>query len=307
MAMAVLAVASSSTHASPLNILFVGNSYTYGHDDPVQSYNSANVTDANGTGYGGVPGIFKQMAAQSGFACNVTIEAVADYTLKDQYENESSIIGNSQWNIVVLQGNSTEALPTARGGTPANFDTYASDLRGLVLSKNSSALLFLYETWASPTSVNDQGYDSGLSGLEEMTADLHAAYAHAGQAYGFNGVAPVGDAFLEAINQGDATYDPSNSSIPGYDLWNASDIRHASVYGSYLAAAVLYAELTGKNPTLLPYAGSAAQTFGISQANALSLEEIAEESIPEPSASALLIGGSMALLYGFRKPRLKLS
>jgi hypothetical protein len=303
---AVFALLCANAHASPVNILFVGNSFTYGHDEPVESYNSANVTDANGTGYGGVPGIFKQMASQTGFACNVTIEAVADYTLQDHYENKSAIIGSSQWNIVILQGNSTEPLPTAHGGNPSNFDQYAAALRNLVLSYNSAAALYLYQTWASPTSVQNQGYDSGLSGLEEMQSDLRSAYAYADRTYAFNGVAQVGDAFLNAILQGDATWDPTNSSIPGYDLWD-TDERHASVYGSYLAAATIYAEVTGRDATGVPYAGSAAQALGISQADALSLEEIADESIPEPGTSALVIGGAMVLLSNFREPRRKTS
>lgn len=297
--MAVFALTSTHADASPVNILFVGNSFTFGHDEPVESYNAANVTDANGTGYGGVPGIFKQMAAQTGFACNVTIEAVADYTLQDHYQNKSAIIGSSQWNIVVLQGNSIEPLPTARGGDPSNFDQYAAALRNLVLSYNSAASLYLYQTWASPTSVQNQGYDSGLTGLEEMQSDLHSAYAFADRTYGFNGVAQVGDAFMNAILQGKATSDPTNNSIPGYDLWD-TDERHASVYGSYLAAATIYAEVTGMNATAIPYSGSAAQALGISQVDALSLEQIADESIPEPGASLLLIGGAMAILGGCR-------
>jgi hypothetical protein len=295
---AIVLACTTTAYASPVNILFVGDSFTYGHDEPVESYNSANVTDANGTGYGGVPGIFKQMATQMGFACNVTIEAVADYTLQDHYENKSAIIGSSQWNTVILQGNSIEALPTAHGGDATNFDQYAAALRNLVLSYNSAASVYLYETWASPTSVQNQGYDSGLAGLEEMTSDVRSAYADADQAYGFNGVAPVGDAFLNAILQGKATWDPGNSSVPGYDLWD-TDNRHASVLGSYLAAATIFAEVTGDNPTNIPYSGSAAQALGISQADALSLEEIAEQAVPEPATSVLLVGGAMALC-GFR-------
>src|SRR5262249_7380247 len=157
-------------------------------------------------------------------------------------------------------------------------------LKTLAQTKNSSAHVYLYETWASPTSRDNQGYDPGLTGLQEMQSDLQQAYLYADQTGGFTGVSPVGDAFLRAIADGQATPDPPNPSLPGYDLWKATDIRHASIYGSYLAAAVFYDQLTGKDPTQLPYSGSAAQSFGISQSNALSLERVAAEIVPEPNS-----------------------
>ena len=52
-------------------ILFVGNSFTYGGFDPAMHYNAVNVTDLNGTGYGGVPGIFKQLTVEAGLAYDV--------------------------------------------------------------------------------------------------------------------------------------------------------------------------------------------------------------------------------------------
>lgn len=75
--------------ADPVDILFIGNSYTFGRIDPVMSYNTDNVTDltspARGgsftdtTGslpfephpWGGVPGIFKQLTDQAGLDYNV--------------------------------------------------------------------------------------------------------------------------------------------------------------------------------------------------------------------------------------------
>lgn len=77
--------------ADAISILFVGNSYTFGRVDPVQSYNAANVHDLTaafnavshtGTNsypvgstaggwfephpWGGVPGVFKMMTDQPG-------------------------------------------------------------------------------------------------------------------------------------------------------------------------------------------------------------------------------------------------
>jgi hypothetical protein len=82
--LALVGLLPLTAHAAPIDVLFVGNSYTFGRVDPVMSYNAANVTDltaperggtfANTTGsnafephpWGGVPGIFKQLTVQVG-------------------------------------------------------------------------------------------------------------------------------------------------------------------------------------------------------------------------------------------------
>src|SRR4030095_12403220 len=96
-------LAASTLHAAPPSILFVGNSYTFGRIDPVLSYNSANVDDMtrprpdlpdpnfNETGgtrgwephpWGGVPGVFKQLADQAGVEFNVSMSTRNAATLR---------------------------------------------------------------------------------------------------------------------------------------------------------------------------------------------------------------------------------
>ncbi|WNG30526.1 cell division protein FtsK [Cystobacter fuscus] len=268
------------------SILFVGNSFTHGHEEPVYSYNKGAITDANNSGQGGVPGIFKKLTAQAGLAYDVTLETVSGETLSGHYATKAAIIGRA-WNTVVLQENSTRPLPTARGGNPTDFFTAANDLRNLVLTANPAARLFLYETWASPTSVSAQGYTSGIAGLQAMQSDLRTAYFKAYDDFDFTGVARVGDGFLRTVEQGLA--DPSNGTSAGtFKLWSTSDNRHASKYGSYLAAAVLYAKITGGDPRNLSVgAGSAAAELGIGATDASNLNRIAYESatLPDPIGS----------------------
>lgn len=45
LALLLTALAVTSTHAEPISVLFVGNSYTFGRVDPVMSYNTAGVRD----------------------------------------------------------------------------------------------------------------------------------------------------------------------------------------------------------------------------------------------------------------------
>jgi hypothetical protein len=48
------------------NVLFIGNSYLFGSGSPLRYYRANTVTDLNGTGFGGVPAVFKLLANQSG-------------------------------------------------------------------------------------------------------------------------------------------------------------------------------------------------------------------------------------------------
>lgn len=281
----------------PIEILFVGNSFTHGHVAPAQTYSSGLITDANGSGYGGVPGIFKQFTLEEGLSYQVTIEAVGGEDLQGHYQTKSAIIGQPGWDVVVLQEQSTLPLPPSHGGNPGLYYTGAENLRNLILSNNPAAEIYLYETWASPTSVANQGYTNS-GGLQAMQDDLRDATYNVYYGLGLTGVARAGEAFLRAVNQGVADPNPANGITPGMvNLW-AADSRHASAYGSYLAAAVLYAEITGADPRSLSVgAGSAAAGLGLDATAADSLNRIAyeitalpdPEPLPQPAKSPVLV------------------
>ena len=124
------------------SFLFVGNSFTFGRVDPVMSYNTDNVRDltapvsgttfANPTGsnpyephpWGGVPGIFEAFASQVGLELDVAISARNAATLQGQYLNSNPAgwdlrgnVASQSWDVVVLQDNSTQPLPTGRTPT----------------------------------------------------------------------------------------------------------------------------------------------------------------------------------------------
>ncbi len=131
---------SAPVVGSATTILFVGNSYTFGRVDPVMSYNAANVhdltapvpgtsfTSTNGTNafephpWGGVPGIFKAFTDQAGIAYDVSLSARNAATLQGHYTNSNpggwdlrGNIASKPWDTVVLQENSTQALPSGAG------------------------------------------------------------------------------------------------------------------------------------------------------------------------------------------------
>ncbi len=156
LAIAAFAASSAAIAAPPpppLSILFVGNSYTFGRVDPVMSYNTANVddmtrprpndpdpnfTDTTGTRawephpWGGVPGVFKQLAEQAGVEFDVSMSARNAASLRGHFLNTANAdwdlrgnIAKKKWDIVVLQEQSDAALPPGRGAN-ANYPQFSA-------------------------------------------------------------------------------------------------------------------------------------------------------------------------------------
>lgn len=291
------AAAAPRAEAATREILFVGNSFTHGAVEPTYSYNKGTVTDANGTGMAGVPAIFKKMIDQSGLSGNVTIEAVSGETLQYHYSTKAAIIGQAKWDDIVLQEYSTRPLPSNKGGNIAAFNTALGNLKALIVG-SSGADIHLYETWARPDLTFPAGQPYSGQPLSAMQTDLHNAYYAANATFGFAGVAPVGDAFLRAVNEGVANPKPYQAAPAGtLDIWD-TDRYHASKYGSYLSAAVMLAELTDVDPrTLATGANTAAAGLGIASADAQRLNLIAyEATVPEPTTLAALAGVAVLAL-----------
>ncbi|KZV94887.1 hypothetical protein EXIGLDRAFT_736296 [Exidia glandulosa HHB12029] len=265
-------VLAAATLAPAQNILFVGNSFTHGDISPTLTYNAGNITDANGDGYGGIPGIFKQLTDSAGLNYAVTIEAVSGQTLQYHLENKASIIGQAKWDIVVFQENSTLPLPASRTGNPSLFQSASKSLISLVRSKNSAVKVYLYETWARADLVYPDGTPYHNASVAVFTTDLRTSYANVGAQNSVTEVVPVGDNFLKAINNGVADLNPYDSIDAGkVNIW-ASDSFHPSIYGAYLSAATFFQHITGKAATSLAVGpGTAAAGLGISSADATRL------------------------------------
>ena len=149
----LLTSALQAAPAQPAAILFVGNSYTFGRVDPVMSYNASrvddltrprpdlpdpNFTETAGTRpwephpWGGVPGIFKQMADQAGVEFDVALSTRNAASLRGHFLNTANAdwdlrgnIAKRKWDIVVLQEQSDAALPRGRGAN-ANYPQFSA-------------------------------------------------------------------------------------------------------------------------------------------------------------------------------------
>jgi hypothetical protein len=316
-ALAALALAASMAPASATEILFIGNSFTHGNFAPTLRYNNANVHDLNGTNYGGVPGIFKTFADESGLSYNVSIEAVSGQSLQYHYNNKLTQIGSQSWDTVVMHDYST--LNPSASGNPASLYTYSQLLEQYIhgtgvanAHPNAAANVYLMETWARADQVYNTpgGYWMGTS-IEQMGGDLHNAYYQAfALDHNLKGVIPVGDAFLLAVHTGVADANPYNGIDPGrLNMWNV-DSYHASAWGSYLEALTEFGQITGLDPRSFGSNEQAAVALGITPIQAVTLQVLAFQelqlasAVPEPQAYAMFLSGfAVVSLLAVRRGR----
>lgn len=187
-ALAVIGFAPFAASAAPIDVLFVGNSYTFGRVDPVMSYNTENVTDLTAperggtftdtTGsnvfephpWGGVAGIFKQLTVQAGLEYNVAISTRNAASLRGHFLNTSPAgwdtrgnIGLQAWDKVVLQEQSDEALPrhtNASGNTlasnPEYFRYFADTIEDYVHSPSETGPIRYRDAFEGATSAERQ-------------------------------------------------------------------------------------------------------------------------------------------------------
>lgn len=273
------------TAGAPQRILFVGNSFLHGHAPPVLHYNAAAVTDLHGTGYGGVPGVFKQLADEAGLQVEVASELLSGQTLRYHLEHQRALITSRPWDTVVLQEQST--LSPRHPGDPTAFVAAVKALVSAVQATSPAARVLLLQTWARADQVyrTPGGRWAGQT-LEAMQADLSAAYAQAARAACVAGVLPVGDAALRAVQEGVADRDPFDGIDAGkVNLWGP-DAHHFSAWGSYLEALVIFGRLTGRDPQSLGPGSRAGRDLGLTPAQVQAAQRVAAEQLRDAAAPA---------------------
>jgi hypothetical protein len=199
---------SSSGAPQHLDVLFLGNSFTFRND---------------------LPGEFEAMVVSSGNP-DVMVDSVtlSGGVLADIQADAKARIAQGGFTHVVVQGGSSEPLID-----PATFEVIAASL--VADAKAIGATPVLFETWARELGSDD--YVNAWSGGDPaaMTAKLRAEYDKVAMQSGAD-VAPVGDAFQVAI-----------AKHPEIELYDP-DKRHPSVAGTYLAASVFFATITSASP-----------------------------------------------------------
>jgi hypothetical protein len=272
----VLGAVASGTWAAE-SVLFIGNSFTYGALSPVWKYRAASVTDLNGGGVGGVPALFKLFASEAGLDYDVSLETVGGQGIDYHLKQKAALI-DKPWDHVVMHGFST--LDAAKPGDPALLIASAGQMAAMLHARNPKVDILLTATWSrADQTYPPTGHWHGQP-IEAMGRDVRKAYDAAAAASPYvRGVAPVGDAWNRAIAVGFADANPYDGVGPGQvDLWSW-DNYHASTYGYYLEALMVFGRLTGRDPAALGPRETAAMELGVSPAQASALQKIAHDEL----------------------------
>ncbi|TWT72710.1 hypothetical protein Pla123a_40090 [Posidoniimonas polymericola] len=281
-ALAVLLLSVGWADAAPLNIIFYGNSFTFGAGSsrPVDS-------------------IFRDIATIAGHERPYTISAASSGQDLEWHVNNntqritSSILPGNNWDHIVLQEHSTKltrAYPDSPP-FPASVEeskTTAVELFNVAKQHSPGVTPVLYETWArGPGHAFYTGANPLFSGPAEMQAEIRAGYdalqealdTDAGQQQTL--LAPVGDAWREA----------------NYDNLHATDLWHAQNRGSLLAALVIYGTIYGDTNTsaLDLTQRRVLDSLNLTEADGAFLTAAADatlraENVPEPCSAAVVIG-----------------
>ncbi len=303
--LAIFLTILATIHSEPIQVLFVGDSFTHGKYEPVLQYNNQTypdgVIDVNyglppsnpryesnpdePGPWGGIPGIFAMFAKESGLDYQVTIEAISARSLAFQANPENlatPIIYQPKWDVVVLQDLSERPIPKDRGGNEAAFLRAVFELEENIHAQSPNCSVYLYQTWSVARDTYPPGSDYYGEPIETMGNDLFFGYSKAVQLGAQCTVIPVGNAWLRAIELGIAVRNPYENALNNQiDLWG-KDRKHPSMYGCYLSALVIFASITGLDPRHLGYE-NAAQTFGIASDTTRSLQEVAYKIVNQKS------------------------
>ena len=260
------------------SILFIGNSFDYAEGSPVQFYRADTVTDLNDEGIGGVPALFKAFSAQAGLSYDVYLETHPDAGLDWHLEHKSALLSQRPFDQVVMHGYSI--LDKDKPGDPTLLLSTVKQMSALLRARNPAVEVRLIATWPRADQLyTPKGAWAGKS-AEAMAHDIRAAYDRAAaETPAVKAVIPVGEAWVRAIQQGIAAPNPYLGIGPGMvDLWTY-DNYHASAYGYYLDALVLFGNLTGLDPRSLGANECAGFELGFSREQVSALQRVAFEQL----------------------------
>jgi hypothetical protein len=270
--------------AQAKTILFVGNSFTFGANSAAHYYKSETVTDLNGPGaggktVGGVPAFFKAFARQAGLDYDVSLETVGGKGMDYHFAEKRALL-DKVWDVVVMHGYST--LDINHPGNPALLISSAKQMTDMLRARNPKAEIWLDATWSRADQTYPEGKPWHGKPIEQMGMDISVAYAAAAANANVTGVVPVGLAWNRAIDTGVAGNNPY-AGIPAgkINLWSW-DSYHASTYGYYLEALLVFAKVTGRDPQSLGDNETVADDMGFSKPQTHALQQIAHDELAPP-------------------------
>ncbi len=269
-----LGAAESSADTS---VLFIGNSFTFGSGSATKYYRADSVTDLNNQGIGGVPALFKSFADQAGLDFDVALETQPGSGLDYHLENKLGVIGRRPWDVVVMHGYST--LDRDKPGNPETLITTAAQMSDFLRQRNPDVQIYMTATWSRA----DQTYPADRpwfgKPISQMGIDVRAGYDKAVAGANLKSVNPVGDAWNLAMANGIADSNPYDGIDAGkLNLWT-HDHYHASDFGYYLEALVVFGNVTGLDPRSLGDNECSGYELGMSSAQVKALQQVAFDQL----------------------------
>lgn len=276
---ALLAVPAGTVQAQQApTVLFVGNSFTYGHASPVKYYRASTVTDLNDEGIGGVPALFKSFADQSGLPYDVYLETRGGSGFEFHLENKMAELRSHPWDVVVAHGQSMLDLDKPRD--PTKFMATGKQFVEAMHGVNPAVKVYLSATWSRADEIYPEDGAWHGTPIEVMARDVRSAYDDlAATTPGITSINPVGEAWNRAMRTGVADPNPYDGIAPDQiDLWTY-DHYHASAFGYYLEALVVFGNVTGADPASLGGTECSAFELGFSTDQTSALQQAAHDQL----------------------------
>jgi hypothetical protein len=225
-----------------LEVLFLGNSYTYVND---------------------LPNLITQIALSKGDSLITDENDVGGYTLQAHSTDATSLskINSRPWDYVILQEQSQRpAFPQSQ--VEVEVYPFADSLNKYIKNNDSCTQTVFFMTWGRKNGdASNCAFYPPICTYEGMQAGLRYSYLFMGQTLNAV-VSPVGIVWKRVRNEGDSI-----------ELYSA-DESHPSLAGSYLAACTFYATLFQKTPV-----GASFIPVGLNPATAIHLQQYAHQVV----------------------------
>jgi hypothetical protein len=260
------------------SVLFIGNSFTYGYGSATKYYRADSVTDLNNDGIGGVPSLFKSFTEQAGLEYDVFLETRSGSALDFHLENKLAEIGTQPWDQVVMHGFST--LDSNKPGDAGLLVETTIKMSTFLQQLNPKVEVFLTATWSRADLIYQADRHWSDTPIEKMALDVRSGYDKAAAAApAVKAVNGVGEAWTRAMVLGIADTNPYDGIEFGkISLWSW-DYYHASTYGYYLQALVVFGNLTGRDPRSLGENECSGFELGMSRREVNMLQQAAFEQL----------------------------
>ena len=204
--------AADEPTVNPMNVLFIGNSYTH---------------------MNGMPEIFEKIAVSKKIKINVEMSAKSSHTFKMHCNRPEMFekIRSKKWDYVVIQGFSRELMYSYEQIDTASIP-YFNKIVDSIHANNPCTNILLYMTW---------GYKNGSDLIPETDTYLKMAdrvangYKYLSNIYDVP-IVPVGDVWRNI-----------REKQPQIGLYTEDD-QHPTIYGSFLAACSFYSAIFKSSP-----------------------------------------------------------